>query len=117
LQIRQGLNAKQEIDFSQIKASILEDVFKKDSLTQNRNISLLEKPIPDISQELKALYPDMKTYVISNVVLHKLDAAANDTLTLMVADFSKKTSISAQSKLRLWLKSRLKADSVQVIIK
>ena len=31
LNIRQGLNAKQEIDFSQIKASILEDVFKNDS--------------------------------------------------------------------------------------
>ena len=117
LQIRQGLNAKQEIDFSQIKASILEDVFKKDSVTQNRSISLLDRPIPDIGQELKALYPDMKTYAISNVVLHKLDATTNDTLTLMVAGFSKKTAPLEQVRLRKWLKSRLQADSVQVIIK
>ncbi|WP_111633811.1 TIGR00341 family protein [Pedobacter cryoconitis] len=117
LQIRQGLNAKQEIDFSQIKASILEDVFKKDSVTQNSSISLLDKPLPVIDQELKALYPDMKSYALSNVVLHKLDVAANDTLTIIVASFTKKTSAAEQIKLRKWLKSRLQVDSVQVIIR
>lgn len=117
LQIRQGLNAKQEIDFSQIKASILEDVFKKDSVTQNSSISLLDKPLPVIDQELKALYPDMKSYALSNVVLHKLDVEANDTLTIIVASFTKKTSAAEQIKLRKWLKSRLQVDSVQVIIR
>ncbi|MET4137786.1 TIGR00341 family protein [Pedobacter sp. UYP1] len=117
LQIRQGLNAKQEIDFSQIKASILEDVFKKDSVIQNSSIALLDKPLPIIDQELRALYPDMKSYALSNVVLHKLDIAVTDTLTIMVASFAKKTSLAEQIKLGKWLKSRLQVDSVQVIIK
>lgn len=118
LQIRQGLNAKQEIDFSQIKASILEDVFKKDSTVKvvNSKIAALERPLPDIRSELKVLYPEMREYTAANVVVDRLDKPGKDTLTLVVAGFSKPIKRADRIKLNEWLKSRLQVDSLRLLI-
>ncbi len=118
LSVRQGLNAKQEIDFTQIKASILEDVFRKDSITQavdNRK-NRLATPLPDIRSELKALYPSLQTYSVHNVVERRMDSLRPDTLTQVVANFSSSFSTADRRKMREWLKSRLKVDSVKLII-
>ncbi len=118
LQIRQGLNAKQEIDFSQIKASILEDVFKRDSSAKGAvpEVSSFQKPLPDIQSELKALYPEMTNYTAANVVTQQIDNAKRDTLTIVVADFTKPLKSSERLKLSSWLKSRLGADSLRLLI-
>ncbi|SEA64192.1 TIGR00341 family protein [Arachidicoccus rhizosphaerae] len=119
LNIRQGLNAKQEIDFSQIKASILEDVFKKDSsarIAADQKVPVLSKTFPDISQEIKALYPYFNYYAVANTVIHRADTTATDTVTLALVKFSQPMSVSEATKLRTWLKSRLNADSVQLVI-
>lgn len=118
LNIRQGLNAKQEIDFSQIKASILEDVFKKDSATQvvNERISKLEKTYPDISTELKALYPDIDYYTATNVAIQRMDTLPSDTITLVVAGFERNIRASDRLKLQNWLKNRLAADSLKLVV-
>lgn len=117
LTIRQGLNAKQEIDFSQIRASILEDIFKTDSIKNElpENGSILEKSYPDIQDELKILYPSVKYYSVSGVIVHRLDSLAHDTLTLVYADFSKPVKLKDKLVFRDWIKTRLKADSVLVI--
>ncbi len=118
LNIRQGLNAKQEIDFSQIKASILEDVFKKDSATQvvNERLSKMEKTYPDISKELKALYPDIDYYTATNVAIQRMDTLPSDTITLVVAGFKRNIRASDRQKLQGWLKSRLEADSLRLVV-
>lgn len=118
LNIRQGLNAKQEIDFSQIKASILEDVFKKDSATQvvNERLSKMEKTYPDISKELKALYPDIDYYTATNVAIQRMDTLPSDTITLVVAGFKRNIRTSDRQKLQGWLKSRLEADSLRLVV-
>nr|WP_232325378.1 TIGR00341 family protein [Pedobacter panaciterrae] len=118
LNIRQGLNAKQEIDFSQIKASILEDVFKKDSTTKisNPQVSLLDRQLPEIRSELKVLYPEMIDYTAANVVVDRLDKHEKDTLTMVVAGFSKPIKPADRVKLGQWLKSRLKVDSLRLLI-
>ena len=118
LSIRQGLNAKQEIDFLQIKASILEDVFKKDSTAKiaNPQISLLGKQLPDIRSELKVLYPEMKDFTATNVVVERLDKPRKDTLTMVVAGFSKPMKRADRLKLSQWLKTRLNVDSLRLLI-
>ena len=118
LRVRQGLNAKQEIDFSQIKASILEDVFKKDSSSKaaNKKLLLIDKPLPDLRAELKALYPEMNYYTVSNTIIQRLDNAKQDTVTLVLTSFSKTINVADQLKLNRWLKSRLKTDSVKLIV-
>ncbi|SKA32641.1 TIGR00341 family protein [Chitinophaga eiseniae] len=119
LSIRQGLNAKQEIDLSQIKASILEDVFKKDSTVvnpANRSAPLLEYSFPDIGSELKALYPTLNYYAASNVVVHRADTSASDTITLVFASFSRAIRTSDRLKLQNWLKTRLEADTIKLVV-
>lgn len=119
LDIRQGLNAKQEIDFSQIKASILEDVFKKDSshyrATQQQSPAL-ERTLPDIGSEMKALYPDLQYYTLSNVVIYRVDTTSRDTVTLVLAHFTKPIRNTDKKKLQDWLRTRLKADSIQLVV-
>ncbi len=117
LVVRQGLNAKQEIDFSQIKASILEDVFKKDSVnnsTEQEHPSPQE--LPDLRAELKALYPALTYYTGSQSVIYRTDTFATDTITVFVANFSKSPGRAERFKMQQWLKQRLQADSVKLIV-
>jgi uncharacterized hydrophobic protein (TIGR00271 family) len=117
--IRQGLNAKNEIDLSQIKASILEDVFKSNAETAvkpNTGSAALDLPLPDLRSELKVLYPDLKAYSISNAIFNRTDSNRADTMTMVVATFAKPVPAADQNRLRLWLKNRVKADSLKLII-
>ncbi|MEO6232736.1 MAG: TIGR00341 family protein [Ferruginibacter sp.] len=116
--VHQGLNASQEIDLAQIKASILEDVFKEEKIKDTTPVKVLKIaiPIPDLQAEFKSLYPDMKTYTLSQSIVHNLDSSRLDTLTLLTAKFSKRFSNSEREKLQNWLKLRVKTDSVKLVI-
>lgn len=116
LNIRQGLNAKQEIDFSQIKASILEDVFKNDSSARVSAQTEKKGRYPDITNEIKALYPNLNYYAVSSVALHHTDTSMVDTVTLVMANFSRPVRSSERERLNAWLKSRLKADTVKLVV-
>lgn len=116
LEIRQGLDAKQEIDLAQIKASILEDVFKQektDSLPQP--VNKLEQQIPDISKELKTLYPNISQYALTNTVFVNLDSTKKDTITLFTIKTDKPFSQSEKLKLSTWIKQRIGSDSVKLV--
>lgn len=114
LSVKQGLNAKQEIDFSQIKASILEDVFKRDSVKTVGKLPLTERKAPDILHEFRALYPTLKSYSATRIIEHRPDK--QDTLTLVVADFEKPVAAAERLRLQRWLKNRLQADSVKLVV-
>lgn len=118
LDIKQGLNAKKEIDLAQIKASILEDVFstvnKSDSINQPTKKS--EFVLPDIKAELSILYPGLKEYSLSRTTFRHADTKKNDTITLFVGSFNRYLSRSEKIKLSTWLKERTSSDSVKVII-
>ncbi|MBK5270256.1 MAG: DUF389 domain-containing protein [Bacteroidia bacterium] len=116
--IRQGLNAKKEIDLAQIKASILEDVFKEEKTRDSVpvKISKLELPIPDIKKELQSLYPDLTNFSLTQSVIHNIDSLKTDTLTLFVGKFTKRISSRERKKLSEWLKLRIQSDSVKILI-
>lgn len=118
LVIRQGLNAKQEIDLSQIKASILEDVFRKEKAADTAQpvLNKLERPLPDLKSELKNLYPDLQTFTLSQTVVQQLDSARTDTVTLLVARFRRRPLLRERTRLNGWLKERVKTDSVKLVI-
>lgn len=118
LVVRQGLNARQEIDFTQIKASILEDVFRKDSVNNavdNRR-DKLAIPIPDIQSELRALYPGLRSYSAYNIVEQRMDTLATDTLTQVIANFDGTMSVAERTRMQQWLKSRFAVDSLRLIV-
>jgi uncharacterized hydrophobic protein (TIGR00271 family) len=117
LNIRQGLNAKNELDFSQIKASILEAVYQKDSTAKKANTYKgIDMPIPDIDKELRSLYPSLSAYSISHIEVKHLDTSKRDTLTLALMDFDTKISSVERLRLERWLKTRLEADSLKVLL-
>jgi len=111
--IRQGLNAKNELDLSQIKASILESVYQGDSVKKSRNRKI-NLPIPDLRRELVTLYPSLISYSINNIVVWRLDTLMQDTITVAVTDFKVSLSSKEKERLRLWLSSRIKADSLRL---
>src|SRR5690606_22730508 len=89
LTVRQGLNAKNELDFSQIKASILEAVYQKDSTAQKVNTNrAIDLPIPDLTDELRSLYPNLVNYSINNIEMRHLDTGKRDTLTMALMNFN-----------------------------
>ncbi len=116
LRIRQGLNARQEIDFSQIKASIMEDVFKKEKQSGTAlKVNKLSQPLPDVRSEVLALFPEIKSYSLSHIVINRLDTQSKDTLTLFTAEVAKVPTPVNQTRIRSWLKGRLKVDSLKTI--
>lgn len=118
LHVRQGLNAKMEIDLAQIKASILEDVFKtgEDAAKVTRDYNKLERPLPDIRAELQTLYPDMKDYSLSNVVINCTDSPAiKDTVTLFAGTFRRYFTNAEKVRMADWLKQRTGTDSLRMI--
>lgn len=119
LVVRQGLDAKQKIDLAQIKASILEDVFTQNSRAQDtiqETVNKLNRPLPNLQAELKPLFPRMRAFTVSQTIMNRLDTTRHDTITLFVANFSKRVPAAEKTKLRQWLKERIQTDSVKLII-
>jgi uncharacterized hydrophobic protein (TIGR00271 family) len=118
LVVRQGLNAKNEIDIAQIKASILEDVFseEKGSDTVTVKPKKINLPIPDLRRELNTLYPTLRAYTLSQNVIVSLDSARRDTVSLFTASFSRPLPRAERIKLAAWLKQRIPSDSVKLFI-
>lgn len=119
LVIRQGLDAKQEIDIAQIKASILEDVFagEKAQHTLQPPPQKIDLPLPDLQAELKSLFPDIERYSLSQSVFYNLDATSRqDTLSLFTAKFKRYIPKAERLRLQSWLKQRIQADSVKLLI-
>jgi uncharacterized hydrophobic protein (TIGR00271 family) len=114
--IRQGLDAKQQIDLAQIRASILEDVFAKRTDTIAIESNELDKPLPDLKGEVRALYPNMRNYILTRSVTYTLDSMRTDTITLFVADFDRRPPARDVRTLKEWLSQRLRPDSVKLVI-
>ncbi len=114
LLIKQGLDAKNELDLSQIKASILETVYQGDSINLKKS-KKLELKIPDIKSELKVLYPELISYSIDNIVINRLDVNRKDTITMAVVNFKKALPVKEKERLKFWLKSRIKTDSLELL--
>jgi uncharacterized hydrophobic protein (TIGR00271 family) len=116
--VHQGLNARQEIDIAQIRASILEDIYKKEP---EKDTILIKTPdtepvMPDLRQELKTLYPEMQTYSLTRIVTVNLDSARRDTISLFTTKFKKGPSRKDRIRLQTWLSERIKADSLILLI-
>lgn len=111
LTIRQGLNEKQEIDFTQIKASIMKDVFAE---KMDRNESE-KKMFPNLMPELKSLFPAINSYSAARIVQYS-SSSKTDSITVVVADFSKPVNRTDRTKLKNWLTHRLKEDTLKLVI-
>lgn len=122
LEVHQGLNARQKIDFAAVKASIVADVMRKQQELDTTGANVGKKgaaqkagALPEIKSELKALYPQLKEYGLSISVIRKMDTAAADTSVLFIGTFRPRLSGREVAKLRDFLQSRTKKKNVKVM--
>lgn len=119
LVVRQGLDAKQEIDFSQIKASIFEDVFRHtDSIYERQSAPAppVAEPTDNLKPELAALFPQIRSYSVSWAQFVPTDTLkASDSIRLVVANSGAPMTTQELNRMEEWLRSRFKGDSVEVI--
>lgn len=121
LTIKQGLNAKNQIDFSQIKASILEDIFTRQDAARKSHEGAAasgdaDAPFPALANELQALFPDISSYTLTKTFINATDTNRVDTAILFIGNCSRSIK-NEESRLRNWLISRLniKKDSLIVL--
>jgi uncharacterized hydrophobic protein (TIGR00271 family) len=116
--IHQGLNAKRQIDLSQIKASILEDVSNQAVRHDTVTIAPVAKTSPDsaVFAELKILYPQIYSFGLNRMVIRRADSLRKDTVNVALARF--KTDVKNDDKLKLesWLKIRYHSPRLKLVV-
>lgn len=115
--IRQGLDARANVDFSQIKASIMEDVFSRDSLAK-KNVSENRKEvkIPEICEEIRSLFPVIKSYSVASTVFINTDTLKTDTVLQFTGTLAGKMPDTEKNRVEKWLKARLRSDKLKVVL-
>lgn len=119
LNIRQGLNAKQEIDFSQIKASIMEDVFSRQQQSADTVKTIIKKQAvadTNVLAELKILYPGIRSFGISSMVLYNAERRKADTMKIALAGFRSVIRPADRTKLEQWLRVRYKSTGIRLVV-
>lgn len=112
--VRQGLDAKEKIDISAIKASVLEDVYALQAKSKaDEQISELNDLPFKIKDELKLLYPSLQNYSLSrSVIIHTDTVNKNDTVFLFVGKFRPPLSAKEKKKFNAWLNMKVDKDTV-----
>ena len=118
LHIRQGLNAKQQIDLTQIKASILEDVFSKQPIADTVQTTGKSKAVADtnVLKELQVLYPSVRSFGVSQMVVHSTKNTTADTVSVAMAVFGKPLRSADRVKLEQWLRVRYRTNTVRLLV-
>ena len=136
LVVKQNDQKKEGVDIATIekmnlnmRSKFIEDLYEKNDkiiADKEQKIKVLEEEVirlksnqvltHDISQELKALHPNVHEFTISKTILEDLMEDSYDTLTIAAIHFHKRPSSTEKKKLESWLKIRSKADSLKLIL-
>lgn len=127
LRILQGLNARKQIDLSQIKTSILQDVYAEQSRSDTsgrryNTASSAAKPAKTVPQdtaifkEVKILYPNIRYLGISKMKILYADTVAADTNKIVLAGFSSKFNPAETRRLQSWLRARYQSPMLKLVV-
>lgn len=128
LVVHQGMN-NEGMDISSIRAMVMEDFYKNSEqrlLEQQKKITALEKDLElyegytELSRklvpELKVLYPSTKSLSLSYTLEMNVDSMKSDTITLAVMKFSRTLQAAEKEKINEWLKARVGANKLKLIV-
>ena len=85
---------------------------KIEGARKNRDKKKQEKIIP----ELKVLYPTAEAIAMAKTVELQVDSTKTDTLTIVLMKFSKRPHEKEQEKITEWLKARVGAKELKLIV-
>lgn len=128
LVVLQGMNSD-AMDIGSIKAQVMEDFYKnseKRLVEQQEKIKELEDELKvfaayntvdkKIIPELKVLYPAAEAIAMAKTIQLQVDTTKTDTLTLVLMKFSKRPGREEQTKISEWLKARVGAKRLKLMI-
>lgn len=128
LVVLQGMN-NDAMDISSIRAMVMEDFYKNSEARlqeQQKTITTLQKSLEKyksydalsraIIPELKVLYPSVKALSISQTLEMTVDSMKTDTCALAVLKFNKQPSNDEKDKISAWLKARVGAKKLKLIV-
>ena len=124
-----GNNANNSIDIRNIKSMVMEDFYKnseKQLNIQRHQIDSLQKALAEFSgaglvstsmgQEMKVLFPEVKTISFSKGLRLNVDSVRTDTLIFAVVDYGKPLSASEKKKMEQWLRARLNNNHLKLLM-
>lgn len=128
LVVLQGMN-NEGMDISSIRAMVMEDFYKNSEqrlVEQQQKIGDLEKDLQlykgyqeqskQLVPELKVLYPATESIALARTLQIDTDSLKADTLTFAIMKFSRKPHMGEQQKITEWLKARVRAKKLKLII-
>lgn len=128
LNIIQGLKDSVVFDVNTLKTSVLQDLYadnKREMYRKEVVIDSLERkllwikqsaiPLDDIAQEAVAIFPGLKEFSVFKGKLYKTETNVSDTVAFAFVSFKNKTNNAELNKISVWVKARLKVNTVKVI--
>ena len=129
LVVFQGMGDGSAVDISNIKSMVMEDFYRnseKRLKEQDEEINTLHKQLADFSgsdwmstqlgQELKVLFPEIKTLSVSKSLRLSVDSSRIDTLTYAIIDCQRMLDSKNRDKIVKWLKAKTGDADLQLII-
>ena len=128
LLVFQGVN-NADMDISNIKSMVMEDFYKNTEtklVAQQREIDSLRAQLDvytrdgqadtKLAGEMKALFGDVKSVVLSRSIRLELDSLKHDTVTFAILQCVKKPSANDRKRMTDWLKTRTNAGKLELIV-
>lgn len=129
LVVFQGMGDGSAVDISNIKLMVMEDFYRnseKRLKEQDEKINTLHKQLADFSgsdwmgkqlgQELKVLFPEIKTLSVSKSLRLSVDSSRIDTLTYAIIDCQRMPDAKSRDKIVKWLKAKTGDAHLQLIV-
>lgn len=129
LVIFQGMGDGNAVDISNIKSMVMEDFYRnseKRLKEQDAEIDTLHKQLADFSgsdwlgkqlgQELKVLFPEIKTLSVSKSLRLSVDSARVDTLTYAIIDCQRMPDQKSKEKIIKWLRAKTGDTHLKLIV-
>lgn len=129
LVIFQGMGDSNTVDISNIKSMVMEDFYRnseKRLKDQEAAIDTLHKQLADFSgsdwlgkqlgQEIKVLFPEIKTLSVSKSLRLSVDSSRVDTLTYAIIDCQRVPDQKSKEKIVKWLKAKTGDTHLKLIV-
>ena len=112
LLVFQGVN-NADMDISNIKSMVMEDFYKNTQLDVYTRDGQADTKL---AGEMKALFGDVKSVVLSRSIRLELDSLKHDTVTFAILQCVKKPSANDRKRMTDWLKTRTNAGKLELIV-
>ena len=129
LVVFQGVNGAGAMDIGNIKSMVMEDFYKnseKQLMSQQAALDSLNRLLPDFTgsnlmnekmgQEIKVLFPCIKTISVSKSLQLRVDSLRMDTLTYAFVDCDRALSKQEKEKMLEWLQARTGTKKLRLVV-